>query len=117
MQDGQQNNRRRAKHKPDLLLMDIRMPDVDGFEVLGKIAAEEMPRRCLHHRIRSICDRAFQAHAMGLSAEALRERTSPIRRSSERGSNCLKSHNHNLTTRLLDLIAQKDEPKPEPPAG
>src|ERR1035438_9274028 len=30
-------------HRPDLLFLDVQMPDADGFEVLSTISAEEMP--------------------------------------------------------------------------
>jgi chemotaxis response regulator CheB len=42
-QDGQQTIDTVKAHKPDLLLIDIKMPDLDGFQVLGQIAPEEMP--------------------------------------------------------------------------
>ena len=30
-----------AEHEPDLVLMDIRLPDVDGVEALGRLRADE----------------------------------------------------------------------------
>jgi two-component system LytT family response regulator len=112
-QDGQQTIGAVQKHKPDLLLIDIRMPDVDGFEVLGRIAAEEMPVVVFTTAYDQFAIRAFQAHAMDYLLKPFeRER---LHQAIERARlELLKSHNHNLTTRLLDLIAQKAEQKPEP---
>lgn len=112
-QDGLQTIGAVQEHKPDLLLIDIRMPDVDGFEVLGRIAAAEMPVVVFTTAYDQFAIRAFQAHAMDYLLKPFeRER---LHQAIERARlELLKSHNHNLTTRLLDLIAQKSEPKPEP---
>ena len=53
-QDGQQAVSAIQTHRPDLLLIDIRMPDIDGFQVLKQIAADEMPvvaYRRVHSRV------------------------------------------------------------------
>ena len=30
-----------TEHRPDLVLMDIRLPDIDGVEALGRLRADE----------------------------------------------------------------------------
>jgi len=38
--DGRQALSAAKKHKPDMILLDIKMPDEDGFEVLKKIKSD-----------------------------------------------------------------------------
>ena len=45
-----------TEHRPDLVLMDIRLPDIDGVEALGRLRADE--------RIASIPVIALTAQAM-----------------------------------------------------
>src|SRR5579863_1905705 len=42
-QDGKQTIAAVQFHKPDLLFLDIEMPDLDGFEVLNQIRGDQMP--------------------------------------------------------------------------
>src|SRR5262249_29119020 len=40
--NGAETIRALRDYRPDLLLLDVQMPDMDGFEVLGSIAAEDL---------------------------------------------------------------------------
>ena len=35
-----------VEHRPDLVLMDIQLPDIDGVEALGRLRADKRTRRC-----------------------------------------------------------------------
>ncbi len=62
--NGEDAIRAVATHKPDLLLLDISMPDVDGFQVLESISRKDAPVVIFttaydHHAVR-----AFEAQAL-----------------------------------------------------
>src|SRR6516164_3605904 len=62
--DGEQTLAAVEAHKPDLLLLDIQMPDLDGFQVLGHIAADQMPLVIFTTAYDQYAIRAFEAHAL-----------------------------------------------------
>jgi two-component system LytT family response regulator len=111
-QNGQETIGAVRAHKPDLLLIDVRMPDVDGFEVLARLAEDEMPVVVFTTAYDQFAVRAFEAHAMDYLLKPFeRER---LHQAIERARNeLLKSHNRDLTSRILDLLANKPEVKPE----
>ena len=51
-------------HKPDLLLLDVQMPDADGFEVLKTVAPQEMPMVIFTTAYDHYAIKAFEAHAL-----------------------------------------------------
>jgi two-component system, LytTR family, response regulator len=109
-QNGEQTVEAVHDHKPDLLLIDIRMPDLDGFQVLEKIAADEMPVIIFTTAYDQFAIRAFDAHALDyllkpFEQERLHDAIERTR------AELLKSHHLDLTTRILDLLAQKVEPQ------
>jgi two-component system LytT family response regulator len=109
-QDGQQTVDAVQTHKPDLLFIDIRMPQLDGFQVLEEIAADEMPAVVFTSAYDQFAIRAFEAHALDyllkpFEADRLHHAVERAR------AELLKSHNRDLTARILDLISQKTEPK------
>jgi two-component system, LytTR family, response regulator len=111
-QDGEQTVDAVQAHKPDLLLIDIRMPDMDGFDVLTKIADNEMPVVVFTTAYDQFAIRAFDAHALDyllkpFEQERLHEAIERTR------AELLKSYNLNLTSRILDLLAQKARPQTE----
>ncbi len=112
-QDGQQTIGAVRAHKPDLLLIDVRMPDVDGFEVLLQLTADEMPVVVFTTAYDQFAVRAFEAHAMDYLLKPFeRER---LHQAIERArAELLKSHNRDLTNRILDLLASNGEPKINP---
>jgi len=52
------------ENKPDLLLLDIQLPDMDGFCVLKSIPAEEMPLVIFTTAYDQYAIKAFDAHAL-----------------------------------------------------
>jgi len=115
-QDGQQTVDAVHAHKPDLLFIDIRMPDLDGFQVLENIALDEMPAVVFTSAHDQFAIRAFEAHALDyllkpFEAERLHHAVERAR------AELLKSHNRDLTARILDLITKRAERKVEPAAN
>jgi len=53
-----------TKLKPDLLFLDVQMPEMDGFEVLEAIAGDEMPAVIFVTAYDQYAVRAFQLHAL-----------------------------------------------------
>lgn len=111
-QDGVETIAAVQDHKPDLLMIDVRMPDLDGFEVLSRIPSEEMPVVVFTTAFDQFAIRAFEAHAMDYLLKPFeRER---LHQTIERARvELLKSHDRNLTSRLLDLLAERAGPKPD----
>jgi two-component system, LytTR family, response regulator len=109
-QDGQQTIDAVKAQKPDLLLIDIKMPDLDGFQVLAQIAPDEMPVVVFTTAYDQFAIRAFEAHALDyvlkpFDGERLHHAIERAR------SEFLKLHDRDLTRRILDLIAKNAEPK------
>jgi len=50
--------------EPDLLLLDIQMPNMDGFEVLGVVGPERMPQVIFVTAYDRFALRAFEVHAL-----------------------------------------------------
>ena len=111
-QDGQQAVSAIQTHRPDLLLIDIRMPDMDGFQVLKQIASDEMPVVVFTTAYDQFAIRAFEAHALDYLLKPFdRER---LHHAVERArAELLKVHDRDLTGRILDLLAKNMEPKIE----
>lgn len=62
--DGKEAVKAIREHAPDLVFLDVQMPDLDGFKVIEQIGAEQMPVTVFvtafdHHALR-----AFAAHAL-----------------------------------------------------
>jgi two-component system, LytTR family, response regulator len=115
-QDGQQTVNAAQTHRPDLLLIDIRMPDMDGFQVLKQIAPDEMPVVVFTTAYDQFAIRAFEAHALDyllkpFDGERLHHAVERAR------AELLKCHDRDLTGRILDLLAKNTEPKMESKQG
>jgi two-component system LytT family response regulator len=62
--DGAQTVRAVNLHKPDLLLLDISMPDMDGFQVLESVCGNESPIVIFTTAYDRHAVRAFEARAL-----------------------------------------------------
>ncbi len=111
-QDGQETIAAVRAQKPDLLLIDIRMPDLDGFQVLKEIAPDGVPVVVFTTAYDQFAIRAFEAHALDyllkpFEAERLHQAIERAR------AELLKFHNRDLTSRILQLLATDAEPRIE----
>jgi len=101
--DGRQTVAFVHDHKPDLLLLDIQMPDLDGFQVLEQIPAEQMPVVIFTTAYDQYAIRAFEAHAMDYLLKPFDQRR--LHHAMERVKDeLLRSHEHSLKARILDLL-------------
>ncbi len=99
-------------HRPDLLLLDIQMPDMDGFEVVERISAERMPIVIFTTAYDNYAIRAFEAHALDYLLKPFNQER--LHRALERvKTEMLKSHEQSVKAKLLDLL-NEPSPKPKP---
>ena len=59
-----------AELDPDLVILDLRMPDLDGIEVLRALHAQDPPPDCRVVLISATLDDALEAEAMAAGADA-----------------------------------------------
>ena len=96
-------------HKPDLLLLDIHMPDLDGFQVLENIAPDQMPLVIFTTAYDQYAIRAFEAHALDYLLKPFDQQRLQDALERVKGE-LLKSHEHGVKARLLELLGKA---KPE----
>ncbi len=91
-------------HKVDLLFLDIRMPDMDGFEVLQNIPADRVPIVIFTTAFDQFAVRAFEAQALDyllkpFDRDRLRQAINRAR------AEMLKLPDRETTHRLLNFLA------------
>ncbi|MGA2539714.1 MAG: LytTR family DNA-binding domain-containing protein, partial [Terracidiphilus sp.] len=104
-QDGKQTLSTIRNFRPDLLLLDIQMPELDGFEVLERIPPEEMPVVIFTSAYDQYAIRAFEANALDyllkpFDQERLHQAVEKAR------SELRKSRDSEMTHRILSLLSQ-----------
>jgi len=103
-QDGKQTVLAINSLRPDLLLLDIQMPDLDGFQVLGEIPASELPIVVFTSAYDQYAIRAFEAHALDYLLKPFDQ--GRLHQAIERARVELKKSDHTQTThRLLELLS------------
>jgi two-component system, LytTR family, response regulator len=107
--NGQETAGALRTHKPDLLLLDVQMPDADGFEVLKTIAPQDMPTVIFTTAYDHYAIKAFEAHALDYLLKPFDQER--LHNAIERArTEFLKTGDPEFTKRLLALLA---ETKPE----
>jgi two-component system, LytTR family, response regulator len=112
--DGGQTLAAIHAHRPDLLLLDIQMPDLDGFQVLSEISPSEMPVVIFTSAYDQYAIRAFEAHALDYLLKPFdRDR---LHQAIERARFELrKSKDHEITHRILQMLSRvKSDKQPSP---
>jgi len=90
---------------PDLLLLDIQMPDLDGFQVLSEIAPEEMPVVVFTSAYDQYAIKAFEAHALDYLLKPFDQ--ARLHQAIERArAELMKSEQGRITNRLLELLSR-----------
>jgi|HubBroStandDraft_5_1064220.scaffolds.fasta_scaffold108534_2 two-component system LytT family response regulator len=103
--DGRQAVTAIRTHRPDLLLLDIQMPDLDGFQVLAELSPAEMPVVIFTSAYDQYAIRAFQAHALDyllkpFDQDRLHQALGRVRQELQ------KSQDREITHRILQLLSQ-----------
>jgi two-component system, LytTR family, response regulator len=116
-EDGRQTISAIHAHLPDLLLLDIQMPDLDGFQVLNEVPPGEMPVVIFTSAYDQYAIRAFEAHALDYLLKPFDQER--LHHSIERAcSEVRKSGDREITHRILDLLSRvrsetRSGPEPE----
>jgi len=103
--DGRETIAALRSQGPDLLLLDIEMPDADGFQVLRAFPAEKLPIVIFTTAHDQYAVRAFEAHALDYLLkpfDEMRVHDAVTRARAE----LLTKHDREFTGRLLDLVAR-----------
>ncbi len=100
--------------RPDILLLDIQMPDLNGFEVLSEISSDEMPQVIFTSAYDQYAIRAFEAHALDYLLKPFDQ--DRLHAAIERASlEIRKSKDQEFTNRVLELLSTvKSQKKPTP---
>src|ERR1039458_4823003 len=104
-QDGKDTVSAIKSFAPDLLLLDIQMPDLDGFKVLNEIPPPQMPVVIFTSAYDQYAIRAFEAHALDYLLKPFDQ--GRLHQAIERARlELLNSNNRQITNRLLELLSQ-----------
>jgi two-component system LytT family response regulator len=101
--NGQQAVSAITKQMPDLIFLDIQMPEVSGFEVLEAIGAQRLPCVIFVTAYDKYALRAFEVHALDYLLKPFTSER--FQRALERAKAQIKNHNDDqLNQRLVRLL-------------
>jgi two-component system, LytTR family, response regulator len=112
--NGRQTVTAIRSHRPDMLLLDIQMPDLNGFEVLSEIPPDEMPQVIFTSAYDQYAIRAFETHALDYLLKPFDQ--DRLHAAIERArAEIQKCKDQDLTNRVLELLsAVKSGKRPVP---
>jgi two-component system LytT family response regulator len=92
------------KHRPDLMFLDVRMPQLDGFQVLQALAPDEIPQVVFTTAFDDYAIRAFDSNAIDYLLKPFDQER--LHRALERArAGLLRSHERALADRMLQLLS------------
>ncbi len=102
------------RHKPDLLFLDVEMPELDGFGVAEEIGADQMPVVIFVTAYDQYAVQAFETHALDYLLKPFDE--DRFFKALQRARGHLeRARSSEVATRLLAMM-QDVRPKPVPPS-
>jgi two-component system, LytTR family, response regulator len=114
-QNGEQTLSAIRTCRPDLLLLDIQMPDLDGFQVLSEVSPTDMPVVIFTSAYDQYAIRAFESHALDYLLKPFDQ--DRLHQALERARFELwKAKDREITNRILELLSRvdsKQQPAPE----
>jgi len=113
-QDGRQTVCAIRSLRPDMLLLDIQMPGLDGFQVLSEIPPEEMPVVIFTSAYDQYAIRAFEASALDYLLKPFDQER--LHHALERArSELRKARDREITKRILNLLSEVRSGASPPP--
>lgn len=104
-ENGAQTVRALSTYKPDLLMLDVQMPDLDGFEVLSSVPQNEAPVVIFTTAYDRHAVRAFEEHALDYLLKPFDEER--LHRAIDRvRSELLKKSDQKMTYSLLNYLSK-----------
>jgi len=96
----------------DLVFLDVQMPELDGFAVVGALAAEEMPHVIFVTAYDHYAVRAFEVHALDYLLKPFDQER--FEQALERARRQIRGETagRDINTRLLSLLAQRESQPP-----
>ncbi len=89
--------------RPDLVFLDVQMPEMDGFEVLDSLRAEDLPAVVFVTAYDTFAVRAFQVHAVDYVLKPI-DRTRFAQAVDRMRKEVARRNHENVDTNLLGLI-------------
>ena len=106
-ENGRQTVSAIRSFRPDMLLLDIQMPDMNGFEVLSELSSEEMPQVIFTSAYDQYAIRAFERRALDYLLKPFDQ--DRLHTSVERAIvEIRKSKDQKFTNRVLELLSSVD---------
>ncbi|HZR55548.1 MAG TPA: LytTR family DNA-binding domain-containing protein [Terriglobales bacterium] len=91
-------------YKPDLVILDVQMPEADGFQVLETLSAGDMPIIIFTTAYDQYAIRAFEQHALDYLLKPFDQER--LHAAIERARvEMLNRHDRELTSRILDMLS------------
>lgn len=115
--DGEDAIRRCAELAPDVVVMDVRMPTMDGIEATRRITADDPSARVLILTMFDLDEYVYRALRAGASGFMLKDRPPEELVAAVRivaGGDALLAPS--VTRRLIEEFAQRPDPPPPPAA-
>ena len=102
-----------AKFRPDLLFLDVQMPEMSGFEVLEAVAGAEMPAVIFVTAYDQYAVKAFQVHALDYLLKSFdRDRFAQAVQRAK--AEIARGREHKLDDRLVALLEDLQEQQGKP---